>query len=345
VLLLEEIASAFREHLVLEEHQAQAMALWAVHAHALDAALMSPRLALVSPEKRCGKTTALTLMQSLVPRPLSASNITAAALFRTVEMASPTLLIDEADTFLRNSDELRGILNSGHNRSTAFVVRTVGDTHEPARFRTWAAVAIAMIGRLPDTLADRSITISLQRKKSQDRVRRLRLDRDSRFETLRRQAARWVSDNELSLSHWDGDLPSGLHDRAADNWRPLLAIADNAGGVWPERARAAALFLSGRDDEGSAGALLLQDTKCIFGESSDDRISTATLLSRLHELEGRPWPEWKNGKPISPTQLARLLKPYGISPTTFRIASGAPCKGYLKANFTDAFVRYVDHEA
>ena len=69
------------------------------------------------------------------------------------------MLIDEADSFLRNSDELRGVLNSGHTRDSAFVIRTVGEDHEPRRFSTWGAKAIALIGKLPDTLADRSIEV------------------------------------------------------------------------------------------------------------------------------------------------------------------------------------------
>jgi putative DNA primase/helicase len=75
-----------------------------------------------------------------------------------------SLLVDEADSFLGEKEELRGILNSGHTRDAAYVVRTVGDEHEPRRFSTWAAKAVAMIGHLPDTLADRSIIIPMRRR-------------------------------------------------------------------------------------------------------------------------------------------------------------------------------------
>ncbi len=123
--LLEALAGAFTRHAVLPDGAAAVLALWVVHAHAHDAASISPILGLISPVKRCGKTTALSIVQALSPRALPAANITAAALFRVVEKWSPTVLIDEADTFLRDNDELRGVLNSGHNRATAFVVRTV----------------------------------------------------------------------------------------------------------------------------------------------------------------------------------------------------------------------------
>jgi hypothetical protein len=131
-----------------------AAALWTVHAHALEAAGASPLLTLTSPEKRCGKTTMLLLLARLVPRALLSSNISPASLFRIVERYSPTLLVDEADSFLRDNEELRGILNSGHTRDAAFVVRTVGDEHEPRRFSTWAPKAVALIGRLQSNVVN-----------------------------------------------------------------------------------------------------------------------------------------------------------------------------------------------
>ncbi|MBI2899500.1 MAG: hypothetical protein HYY17_04905 [Planctomycetes bacterium] len=154
--LLHDLAAVFRRFLVLPDGAAEALALWSVFTHTHDTFQVSPRLAITSPEKRCGKTTLLSILGALVPRPLPASNVTAAVVFRAVEAARPTLLVDEVDTFLSNRDELRGILNSGHTRAGAYVVRCVGDDAEPRQFTTWAPVAIACIGRLPDTLADLS---------------------------------------------------------------------------------------------------------------------------------------------------------------------------------------------
>ena len=144
-VLLDALAKTFTRHVVLPVGGADAAALWTLHAHAHDTAAISPILAITSPTPECGKTTLLTLLGALVPKPLAASNITAAPLFRAVEKWRPTLLIDEADTFLRDSDELRGVINSGHNRGTAFVIRSVGDDHEPRRFMTWAPRARALI--------------------------------------------------------------------------------------------------------------------------------------------------------------------------------------------------------
>lgn len=168
--LLDSLTTTASAHLVLPAGAAETIALWAMFAHAHDCFQISPVLAVTSPTPECGKTTLLTLLGGIVPRPLPGSNITSAALFRAVEKWQPTVLVDEADTFLRESDELRGVINSGHNKAGAFVIRTVGDDHEPARFRTWAPKAIALIGKLPATLASRSLHIELRRKTAAETV-------------------------------------------------------------------------------------------------------------------------------------------------------------------------------
>jgi putative DNA primase/helicase len=325
----------------VSQHAAEAMALWVVHAHAHDAALISARLAFTSPTKRCGKTTALQIIQVLVPRPMPAANITAAALFRAVEAVKPTVLVDEADTFLKNSDELRGILNSGHNKATAYVIRTTGDNHDPTQFRTWAPIAVAMIGDLPSTLADRSVIVEMQRKKVGDTVRRFRSDRTDEFAVLARRAARFAADNFEALREWDGSVPERLHDRAADNWRPLLAIADAAGDDWRTRARAAALALSGveEDDADEVGSQLLADMRDIFVRFGP-KVATVTVLAQLNQMETRPWPEFKAGKPLTDLQLAKLLRPFKVKPKLVRDGEDR-FRGYEEHAFRDAFARYV----
>ena len=290
--LIDGLTSTIRRYVSLSEESALAAALWVIHTHAFAHAQFSPRLTLSSPEKRCGKTTLLSVLERMVAKPLPVANVTAAALFRTVEKVQPTLLIDEADTFIRNGDELRGILNSGHSRTNAFVLRTVGDDHEPRRFSTWAPVAIALIGKLPDTLEDRSIVIPMRRRLPGEAGERLRMDRVADLTLLQRQCARWVEDNADDLSDRDPDTPEALHDRAADNWRALLAIADQAGDQWPGLARAAAVSLSeGIKEDQSARVQLLADVKTILEAGGIERIASAHLCARLAIMEDRPWPE------------------------------------------------------
>jgi len=340
--LLGDMVAVLHRYLALPEGAAEAMSLWVLHSHCLDAAQISPRLAFTSPTKRCGKSTALSLLTYLVPRPLPVANITPAAVFRTVEAAHPTLLVDEADSFLRDNDELRGILNSGHNRALSFVVRLVGENYEPKLFLTWCPTAIALIGRLPDTLEDRAIEVKMRRRRADEKLERLRLDKTGEFSTLASKAARWAEDHLDGLRRADPDMPATLHDRAADNWRPLLAIAGSVGGGWPATARAVAVRLSGNGDseDSSVRVQLLADIKMLFAERGVTRLPSVIIVEHLASLEARPWPEWRHGKPITARQLARLLSAFGISPGTVRDGNNTP-KGYKLSQFADTFSRYI----
>lgn len=342
--LIGELVATFLRFVGLPEWAPVVLALWVLHSHAHDAADVSPLLALTSPEKRCGKSTTLHVLGALVPRPLPASNVTAPALFRAVEKFRPTLLVDEADTFLRNRDELRGVLNSGHARASAVVVRTAGDDHEARCFSTWSPKAVAMIGALPDTLADRSIILPMRRREPGEDLERLCMHRLPSLEPIRRRAWRWVCDNLDVLKAADPEAPSELHDRAADNWRPLLAIADLAGGNWPDLARDAARHMAGAEDgdDGSVATLLLRDIRELFTEREVDVLSSSTVADVLGKMEDRPWPEWgRSQKPITATALARKLKPFGIKPVQVRQGKTVS-RSYKRADMEDAFRRYLD---
>jgi hypothetical protein len=216
---------------------------------------------------------------------------------------------------------------------------------------TWAPKVLAMIGKLPGTLSDRAIEVPLKRKRPDERVTRFRNMRPGDLPDLKRKCIRWASDNVISLrdAALDVSVPDGLSDRAADNWEPLLTIADRAGGQWSERARKAALTLSGNGafEDGSIGGTLLGDIKAIFERralnvSDWRRIPSGELAESLAAIEGRPWPEWK-GKPITANAVARLLRPFNIAPKQLRCGS-QNVSGYELLAFTDAFERYLSPE-
>ena len=239
-VLLDMCVGAFERYAVLPDGAAESLALWTVFSHALDAFNACPRLIICSPDAECGKSTVLTVLGQLVSKPLPASNITPAAVFRAIEQERPTLLIDEGDTFLGERKELRGILNSGHTRSTAYVVRTVGDDFNPQSFSTWAAVAVALIGKLHETMTSRSIVIRMFRRKEDEPVESLIMANPGTFkglEEVKRRCIRWVQDNIDELRDAIPEIPAGFHNRTADNWYPLFVIADRAGGHWPDTAR------------------------------------------------------------------------------------------------------------
>jgi hypothetical protein len=222
-------------------------------------------------------------------------------------------------------------------------VEVDGD-HQPKRFSTWAPKVIASIGKLAETVMDRSVVIPMKRKLPGERVEKLRNPAKSEaFAVLRGRLARWAADNGPKLAGADDPaVPPGLHDRAADNWTTLIAIAEVLGGDWPRKAREAATALSGetQTDADSTRALLLEDIQTLFKERAVDRLKSADITGYLGNLEHRPWPEWKAGKPMTQAQLARQLAHFGIVPIEMRI-DGRKERGYIKTLFDDAFARYV----
>ena len=340
--LLDEIKSILKSHVVFDEYSVTACALWIVLTYVYDAFRILPMLGITSPEKRCGKTTLLEVLQGLTRSALLASNITPSAFFRVIEAYHPCLLVDEFDTFIKDNDELRGIVNSGHTRKLAYVIRTNMETMEAEIFSTWGPKAIAMIGNLPDTNKDRSISIRLKRKLSGESVRKISLDFDLEQLPLRRKCERWGQDNIDRLKSARPDIPNVGNDRATDNWTPLIALAELAGGQWPELANRAIKALEMTDDKDTIRQMLLADIKVIFKKKDIDRISSKILVEELVEIEDHPWGDWRRGKPITQTGLARLLKPFNIRSKTIRLEMKTP-KGYELQQFEDAFKRYLSH--
>ncbi|MBN4055561.1 DUF3631 domain-containing protein [bacterium AH-315-K03] len=336
------IINTFHRYTILPNGGAIALTLWSLGSYCFNAFRIFPKLCLSSPEKRCGKTTTMETLAALVHRKLMASNVSSATLFRSIECWQPSLLIDEGDTFIDGNEELRGIINSGHTKSGATVLRCTGDDHEPKPFSTWAPMAIAMIKTPPDTIKDRSVMITLRRKMPGETITRLPIDLFAEFKTHRQQCQRWAHNNMDTLKQAEPDTPSVGSDRAEDNWRALLAIADQLGGEWPTQARKAMLIFEGNkdcDDEG-IGPMILGDIKIIFEEKGLDKISSEELVNILIDLEERPWGEWKHGKPMTKTSLARRLKPYAIKSKKIRIHCDTK-RGYTLDSFKDAFTRYL----
>ena len=347
--LLNELTASVRLFLSLPDHAAPAIALWTVYSYlVVSYGHIAPTLAITSPEKRCGKSTLLGWLYRVVEKPMLAANITAAAIFRTIDAWSPTLLIDEADSFLGESgDELRGILNSGHTRDTAYVIRVSGEELEPRQFSTWGAKVVALIGKLDgrySTLADRSIEIQLRRRLPTDKVTKLRHADAEHFERLAARCFRFSLDHGASIGKARPDIPEALNDRAADNWEPLLAIADRAGGRWPRLARTVAMALSGgADDDGihGIGVQLLADLRRYFEKNPEVAShSTIDILNYLVGIDDAPWSSYAKGKQMTPRHLSRVLKPYGVVPHPIRIGATV-AKGYEVADFRDAFARYL----
>lgn len=339
--LLEELAAIIRRHVIADPPTVHAAALWAAFTWFIDVVDVAPIANITAPEKRCGKTVMLGVLARLACRPLAVSNIAPAALFRAIELWSPTLLIDEVDAFLAEHEEARGILNAGFTRDSAFVIRCVGDDHIPTRFNVWGAKALCGIGKIADTLADRSIPLRLRRKLAGERTTKIRHADPAAFAQLVGKLARFAIDNREAVRMARPAEIEGLNDRANDCWEPLLAVAEVAGGNWPRLARQSAVTLHGLEGEApSIGAELLASIRDAFDSRRTDRLSTADLLEVLAEDEEAPWAAWNRGKPMTPHQLAKRLSEFGIKSTTVRIGLKTP-KGYMREQFEEAFKRYL----
>jgi putative DNA primase/helicase len=390
--LLDELAGLARRYVVLPKWGAETLALWILHTYAFELRDVTSYLGIESPEKRCGKTTLLTVLSELVSRPIVAANISSPAFFRVIEEVRPTLLIDEADALLRGNDRLRGILNAGYGRKTAFVVRVASKAREVRRrrvkeeadgeianpslslksgegggtvqdkavqplqgniapdavlgdddgtklvkFSCWCPKAIAAIGRLPEALADRCLVIRMQRKTPNEACERLR---SLEAMALRRRCARFVKDEGAKIACARPVIPVELNDRAADIWEPLLALAELAGGEWPERGRQAAVGLTASTEEANPIGSLLFDIFYLFTVYKTERIFSRELARGLDSFSDRPWMEMKRGKEMSELWLAQQLRAYGVRPRSMRIGE-ARRKGYLQNDLMEVFRRYI----
>jgi hypothetical protein len=335
--LLDELVSVIRRHVILSEAEAKAVGLWILLTFCEPYVDVLPILAITSPQKRCGKTTLLSIIARLVRKPLPASSISPAALYRSVEKWSPTLLIDEADAFLRDNDELRGILNAGHTRNS-YIIRSNPVNFEPERFSTWSPKAIACIGKLPETLVDRSICIPLERRAYGDQIEKLRDADEATFQRLQSQACRWAQDNGEKVKQMRPKVPEVLNDRAADNWFPLLAIAAAAGGGWYEKAIKAALALSVDGSEANIAVILLSELKEIFTEKGEEFLSTEEILEGLNQNDEAPWADWKTK--MTAKKFGEILKAHRVESVRPR-KDGDRKRGYQRVDLNPVFNRYL----
>jgi putative DNA primase/helicase len=344
VAVLMEVRETFHCYAVLPAGAAEALALWCAHAHACRAFLCTPRLNLSSVEKRCGKTTLRDVIATLTPRPVLTENLSLAVLFRLVEAQAPTILADECDGWLRTNEELRGLLNAGHRREGRAFRCGRGDL-EVRAYGVFAPAVLCGIGALPGTLQDRSIVIRLERAKPGELRERFDSRRTERERELGRKLARWCADHFAELEGRDPALPAGAFNRLADNWRPLFAVAEVAGGEWPGLAVEAFSRLREDEEDESLNVRLLADIRRVFRETGAERLASSELCGWLAELEGSPWAEYGPGRgPVTVYQVAEALKAFRILPQTLRLAPGDIRKGYCVGDFTEAFERYLKRE-
>ncbi|GAA1969277.1 DUF3631 domain-containing protein [Terrabacter lapilli] len=344
--LLDEVEAMLSRFVAFPSEETRvATVLWIAHAHSVDAFETTPRLAFLSPEPGSGKTRALEIVEMLVPNPVLTVNATPAYLIRRLaDENRPTLLFDEIDTVFgpkakSDNEEVRGLINSGYRRgATSGRCVIKGKSVEVEDFPSFAAVALAGLDDLPDTIATRAVLVRMRRRAPHERVQpyRRRVHETPGHE-LRDRLASWVHSRYSELEGAWPELPAGIEDRDADVWEPLIAIADAAGREWPDRARVSAVSLVSlsRQERGGLGIRLLADIRRVF--EGAEHMGTDELLDALHRLDEAPWDDLK-GKPLDARGLAFRLGKYGIGPRQLKAINR---KGYRRDDLADAWSRYL----
>jgi hypothetical protein len=236
------------------------------------------------------------------------------------------------------------MLNAGYRRGA--VTHRMGGQRmtELQVFPVFCAKAFALIGELPDTIGDRAIRIRLERRTRDELIERFRRrDVAPGADSRRDRLERWCEPRLDELRSIRPPLPDELDDRAQDCWEPLLALADLAGGDWPERAHSAALTLSGpearQDEDASLSVRMLADIHHVFSANGTTRYRTADLIAELCKIEESPWGDWF-GKTITPQTLSKFLRPFRIKTMPVWI-EGEKARGYKVEQFADAFLRHL----
>ncbi|GAA3388095.1 DUF3631 domain-containing protein [Cryptosporangium minutisporangium] len=346
--LLDAVHASLTRYVVLPTPEAtDAVVLWIAATHGQPAWAHAPRLVIRAPEKRCGKSRLLDIVEALSHAPLITVNASPAAVYRSITGDPPTLLVDESDTIFgpkaEGNEDLRGLLNAGHQRNRP-AVRYDAANNRVEHIPTFAMAALAGIGAMPDTIEDRAVVIHMRRRTAGESVSPFRHRRDRpALRELADQLAEWLRIDLKALESAEPAMP--VEDRTADTWEPLVIVADQAGGTWPERARAASLALTAEaSDQGqtSLRVQLLADCRTAFG--TDTVLPTAVLLDRLKTDPEAPWLDYGPAG-LSAMKLGQFLREYDIRSSNIRFTDGSQSKGYQRADFADAWARYCPESA
>jgi putative DNA primase/helicase len=338
--LMLEVIGVIRKHTRMHDYEQLAVALWIIFTYVYHRFTHSPFLALQSPTMRCGKSIVLAVLAALVSRGMAMAFATGASIFRLIDEWRPTVLIDELDVVIKQNRDLRVVLNAAHNRNTASIPRVVrGRT---VLFKVFGPKAMACIGALPSTLQDRSIVINMRRLLQGESVDPLPCDAVLAYGDVRRKIARWAADFGHRIAPQSTCMPAGLNSRAADNWRPLLAVADALAPEWGVMARESAIDLSRVADMESVdmNEQLIRDIhRIIVAKRWPKHIPVDELHRGLIKMDDGVWAEFERGHPLTKHRMGRMLVPFGVRSFVERVKMRV-VRVYRIANLKDAFARY-----
>lgn len=333
------------KHIVLQPHLRTAVTLWTAMAWVHnDIAVHSPILIVTSADIGSGKTELLNVVARLVPRQSINVEMTGPSLFRFVDARKPTLIIDEADDLFVRKSDLKHIINASWTRGTKIPRQVkIDDVFVTVFFDPFCPKALGLLGRnLPRALKSRGIEIRMVPKRTDETVEPFEHTDDFEFAVLRRRLARFAADNAKTLKDTQPAFPPGMNNRVQMNWKLLLAIAELAGGPWPQRAREAAERLTRSGRQPSDGVCLLAAFKT-FADSGRTEITSEEVVTELCRNPLDIWATYNRGGKITQRQVAVLLDAYEIHPISLHPTKRKDFsrQGYKLSQFTDAFARYL----
>ncbi len=356
-----EILKTLKEHIIFQDSEikdAQAITctLWVMANWCVDSFDFSPYLMITAPEKRCGKSQLLNLLANLSRKPLEAGNLTAPVLFRLSQKYKPTIFIDEVDSFLKKDEDLQGIIKCGIERGKALtwrVEKQPNGEQEVRGFDTFGFKAFSGISaqNISDTITDRSITISLRRKLTNETMPKVRDRSPAYWDKLNSQCARIALDYKDWLRAHKPEIPKSINDREADKWESLFSVADLIDYVaekdgknkhFGKTARRIAEIIANDDADMPVSIELLADIKTVFQNFAEWKkyVLTSELIELLTTNDEWRWAKYNRGNPMDARQLSKRLKPFGIKPNPLKEEDGK--RGYRLRDFDDPFIRYLD---
>lgn len=356
--LLDEVEILLRRYVVMANDAHAIVTLWIAHVYAFPAAEFTPYLSVTSPSRRSGKSRLLELAELLLgpTRAVSTSNISPASLYRLID-ANPgmAVLFDEIDRVPKDkAEDLWGLINSGWRLGGKAHRQTGPRMDVLTAFSTFSPKILAGIGQpLPDTVADRSLPIRMERRLQSERIDRLRLRKaGAEFAPVRDALAEWAAGAVARLAEAEPSIPSGItNDRLIDVAEPLFAIADRAGGAWSSRIRFAVTSteqVQEQINEEELSMIALRHLLELFGATAADVLSTDEILHYMIKQDDAPFAEWwgdkvEIGKTVGPARrLRKLLAQYrDVEPLQHQMPDGRNLRGYARAPVLEAADRYL----
>jgi hypothetical protein len=329
-------------------HEYVVASCWVLHCFAFDTFDTTPRLLFISPMEYAGKSTALKVIDKLVPYPKRSDDISAAAL-RFHMKAGRIMLLDEVDNLdLATKNTLRSAINA--NSRGASYDRMAG--RQPATWAGYVPMALASIRELPRPQMSRSIVFYLVRASGErsESLRPFRADDTAELDRVYSFTRAW---RQTAAVNPNPALPKGFYGRPADNWRPLVSVADACSPAWGALMREAMVeFARGYQDKHFLTELL-EHIRDVF-DARGDKVLSKTMTADLNAREDGPWSEWRgihaDQQPRALTQatlagLLRMITPFSIHPKSMWLPGHqAGGKGYYRADFEKAWAAYCPSE-